>query len=319
MTTVLIVDDEPDVLDSLKLILELEGFEVRAALDADEALDKLEGAELVLTDMSMPGATGLELLEEIRRRKPHLPIAMMTAHASVDVALKAMQAGAYDYLLKPYQADEIILKVKLGLRLSRYEHELRARNEELERTQQELRELNGQLEAANVLLERLATTDALTGLSNRRKLMERLEQELAKSRRYDEWVSLVLLDVDHFKRINDRFGHPVGDRVLAELAELIQERARETDVAARIGGEEFAVLLSSTGREGARELAEDLRERVEAHHFEGAGHVTVSLGVATAEPEKKRTGDSPGSKLLAAADAALYRAKGEGRNRVRAA
>ncbi|MCK6546599.1 diguanylate cyclase [Myxococcota bacterium] len=319
MTTVLIVDDEPDVLDSLRMILELEGFDVRPALDADEALDELDGADLVLTDMSMPGATGLELLEEIRRRKPHLPIAMMTAHASVDVALKAMQAGAYDYLLKPYQAEEIILKVKLGLRLSRYEHELRARNEELERTQAELRELNTRLEAANVLLERLATTDALTGLANRRKLMERLDQELAKSRRYDERVSLVLLDVDHFKRINDRFGHPVGDRVLAELAELIQERARETDLAARIGGEEFAVLLSSTGREGATELAEDLRERVEAHAFEGVGRVTVSLGVATHVPEKRKAGDPPSSKLFAAADQALYRAKGEGRNRVRAA
>jgi diguanylate cyclase (GGDEF)-like protein len=303
-TTLLIVDDELNVLRTLERALEMEGFAVLSAASGSEALRVIDRADLVLTDMSMPGMDGLELLLEIKKRRPDLPVAMMTAYASVDGALAAMQQGAYDYLLKPCQSEEITLKVKLGLRLSRYEHELRVRNEELERTK--LR-----LEEANQRLERLATTDPLTDLPNRRRFIERLEEETETAHRYKHATSLILLDLDHFKRVNDNFGHPAGDRVLVEVARILKERARAADLPARLGGEEFAILVPFTNEGGACELAEDMRVRIEQHVFEGIGHVTASFGVAELD-----TSAGSERRLLSEADAALYRAKAAGRNRV---
>jgi diguanylate cyclase (GGDEF)-like protein len=303
MSKLLIVDDEPGVRTALQRALVMEGFEVLCASSGEEALGMVDQADLVLTDMSMPRMDGLGLLLEIKRRRPELPVAIMTAYASVDGALVAMQQGAYDYLLKPCQSDEIILKVKLGLKLSRYEHELRARNEELER-------IKARLEEANAKLERLATTDALTELANRRRFMERLEQEAETASRYGHALAVIMIDIDHFKRVNDTFGHPAGDRVLVEVARIMRERARAADLAARLGGEELAILLPSTSVEGARELAEDVRARIASTAFDEVGRVTASFGVAGLDPTLGV------ARLLAAADAALYRAKSAGRNRV---
>jgi diguanylate cyclase (GGDEF)-like protein len=306
----LIVDDEPTILRALELALDIEGFDVVTAQSGPEALEKLEGVDLVLTDMSMPNVDGLELLREIRRLQPTMPVAIMTAYASVDSALRAMQEGAFDYLLKPCHVDEIILKVKLGLRLGRYEHELQAANRELE-------EANRRLAEANVMLEEQAMTDSLTGLANRRRFMQRLREEVAKSRRYHHHLSLLMIDVDHFKQVNDDFGHPRGDRTLQELAQHLNDRARETDLPARIGGEELAVLLPATSIEGAMELAEDLRELIASHDFPDVGRVTVSIGVATYDPfDESAECDLHGERLLSSADQALYRAKAQGRNRV---
>lgn len=320
MTTLLIVDDEPTILNAMEMALEMEGFTVRTAGSAIEAMEKLPGVDLVLTDMSMPDIDGVELLRAIRKRAPTLPVAIMTAYASVESALRAMQEGAYDYLLKPCHVDEIVLKVRLGLRLGRYEHDLRARNEELERMKSDLEAANRRLAEANVRLEQQATTDALTGLPNRRRFMERLRQEVAKSRRYHDRLSLLLIDVDHFKRINDTFGHPGGDKVLQEIGAHLMERARETDLPARIGGEEFAVLLPSTKLDGARIIAENLRDRVSQHHFTDAGRVTISIGVAIYDPsDESMLRDQHGERFLGVADEALYRAKAAGRNRVEVA
>lgn len=309
-TRLLIVDDEPTILRALELALDIEGFEVVTAASGPEALAKLENIDLVLTDMSMPDVDGLELLREIRRRLPTVPVAIMTAYASVDSALRAMQEGAYDYLLKPCHVDEIILKVKMGLRLGRYEHELQAANRQLE-------EANRRLAEANARLEEQAMTDSLTGLSNRRRFMQRLREEVAKSRRYHHRLSLLMIDVDHFKQVNDDFGHPLGDRVLRGIAEHLVYRARETDLPARIGGEELAVLLPATHIRGAIELADDLRRRIAAHDFPDVGRVTVSIGVATYDPfDESAECDLHGERLLANADQALYRAKSLGRNRV---
>ena len=147
--------------------------------------------------------------------------------------------------------------------------------------------------------------------------MERLREEVAKSRRYHDRLSLLAIDVDHFKRINDTFGHPIGDKVLQEIASHLMDRARETDLPARIGGEEFAVLLPSTRLDGAKDLAEDLRERVSNHRFSDAAQVTISVGVAMYDPfDDLMVRDVHGERLLSTADEALYRAKSFGRNRV---
>lgn len=301
VTTLLIVDDEPNVRSALSRALELEGFETRTADGYDAALEQLDGVDLLLTDMQMPGRSGLELLLEARRRRPDLPVAIMTAYASVDGALEAMQRGAYDYLLKPCHTDEIILKVNLGLRLSRYEHELRERNEKLEALTKELEEKNAQL-------ERLATTDALTGLVNRRRFLERVDETAAAAVRYQHPAALLMIDIDHFKAVNDTYGHPRGDAVLVEVAERLVSRARNVDVVGRLGGEEFAVLLPNTELDGARELAEGLRVAIASAPFEEVGEVTISIGVTALG------GDVPRS--MSDADKALYDAKEGGRNQV---
>lgn len=159
-------------------------------------------------------------------------------------------------------------------------------------------------------LEHQASHDVLTGLNNRRKFEELLHQELERTSRYQRPFAVIMFDIDHFKRINDRHGHDIGDAVLSELAAIIREQVRDSDVPARWGGEEFIVLLPETGTEGARQAAEGLRRRIAGTLFTGAGRVTISLGVTQYQP-----GDSLDS-LVKRADEALYRAKEEGRNRV---
>ncbi|BCO30885.1 hypothetical protein TspCOW1_09880 [Thiohalobacter sp. COW1] len=159
-------------------------------------------------------------------------------------------------------------------------------------------------------LEHQASHDVLTGLNNRRKFEELLLQEIERTNRYQRPFAVIMFDIDHFKRINDRHGHDVGDAVLSELAAIVREQVRDTDIPARWGGEEFIVLLPETGIEGAGRAAEGLRRRIAGTLFTGAGRVTISLGVTQYQP-----GDSLDS-LVKRADEALYRAKGEGRNRV---
>lgn len=161
-----------------------------------------------------------------------------------------------------------------------------------------------------VELERLATTDTLTGIRNRRAFDEQLALEVNRARRYGTPLALVLIDIDHFKRINDRYGHQIGDRVLVELAGVVGSRLRASEVFARWGGEEFIVLAPNTSADDAVHLAEEIRARVAAHEFPGVGQVTVSLGVTEYAPDD--TSDS----LWKRADTALYRAKAGGRDRV---
>jgi diguanylate cyclase (GGDEF)-like protein len=173
-----------------------------------------------------------------------------------------------------------------------------------------LAEARATLEAQNAKLEQLATTDALTGVWNRRKFNELVAGEVARAQRYGQSLSLALADVDHFKGVNDTFGHDAGDAVLRELADVIREQVREVDSVARWGGEEFVVLCPGVPLEGGRVLAERLRVSIAGHRFPAVGRVTVSLGVTD-----YRGGDTPDA-LFTRADAALYAAKEGGRDRV---
>ncbi len=185
-----------------------------------------------------------------------------------------------------------------------------------DRMEQELRDTTRALRSANEELERLANTDPLTGLANRRHFMEVLEGELERSERYDRPISLVLLDLDHFKRVNDTHGHAAGDAVLRATADIMRSVCRDVDLPARLGGEELAILLPETRGEGAHTLAERLRDRLEDRSHEAADgsrfHVTASVGLVTREGRDKGSADG----FLQRADAALYEAKEEGRNRV---
>lgn len=191
-----------------------------------------------------------------------------------------------------------VLRVNAEMEVARKEH-------------QELAEAQQRLTEQNILLRELAVVDELTGLRNRRFFDRTLQYEVDRMRRYDRHLSIVLLDVDHFKSVNDRFGHPVGDEVLKAVARCLERGVRKSDLAARYGGEEFALVLPETGCAGALHVAERIRESIEVMDLSGL-KVTASFGVATVDGTWP--GDLPG--IVRAADQALYRAKHTGRNRV---
>ena len=187
---------------------------------------------------------------------------------------------------------------------------LKTANERLRDANEELDFQKTDLQAANIRLEALATTDGLTGLKNHRTFQERLAEEYQRSKRHKSNLSLILLDVDHFKTFNDSFGHPAGDVVLKQVAALLQEAGRTTDCVARYGGEEFALLLPETGAEGACIIAERIRKRIETALWVQR-NITVSVGISTLTPATENA-----AQLLKLSDSALYQSKTMGRNRV---
>jgi diguanylate cyclase (GGDEF)-like protein len=249
-----------------------------------------------------------------------LATALEGAFAMLHLLASAPSTGARKGAVRPSHDRDGAESPPEEAQLRRENDALRALAERLAETNRELADTNRALQAANAALEarleelsRLATTDGLTGLANRRRFTEQLAQATASARRYGHPLSLLFLDLDHFKSVNDTHGHGVGDRVLQEVARLLADRARSTDLVARIGGEEFAVLLPSTDAAGARLFADDLCARVRTHDFGDLPRVTASIGLAQFRPEP---GDDRGACLFSEADRALYAAKTAGRDRV---
>jgi len=254
-TRILLVEDNIDDVEVLRrFIRRVPGsYQVDIAYDADEAISKAsQGAyDLALVDHQLPGASGHELIGTMREAVPELPIVMLTGHGDEKLAVEVMKAGAYDYLRK-HDLDPSILArvVRNVLERSRLENEVRQVNERL---------------------REWAIRDGLTGLYNHRHFQELLRTEMARARRYGQPLACLMLDLDHFKDVNDTYGHPFGDRVLKRLAATLTDVAREVDIIARYGGEEFVVVLPNTDREGARRLAERVRRWVSENTlwFEG--------------------------------------------------
>jgi diguanylate cyclase (GGDEF)-like protein len=293
-------------------ILTADGFQVAEAASGEEALEAFREKRhsLVITDIRMTGMSGIELLSEIKQYNPDTEVVIMTSHASLDSALVALRAGAYDYLIKPFESLDLISAVA-GRAAEKAR--LVAQNRELVT---QLKQANQELQEANTTLKEMAVRDGLTSLFNHRYFQETLARELARCKRYQKACSVVFMDVDNFKLYNDTHGHPEGDRLLSTLSGILSSQVRKSDLAARYGGEEFVLLLPETPKESALAIAEAVRGRVEAHLFPGGasqplGKVTVSVGVASF-PED---GEDP-SEIVAAADKMLYRAKNEGKNRV---
>jgi two-component system, cell cycle response regulator len=295
---VLIVDDHPDNVEVLQVRLKALGYRTACASDGETALNMVAKSppDLILLDVMMPRMDGNEVARRIKADKslPYIPIIMQTALDSTQSKVVGLDSGADDYVTKPINYAELQARMAAALRI---------------------KTLQDQVAAKNVQLAEMAITDALTGLFNRRHLDERLDEMFEHSLRLHEPLSVVMFDIDHFKRVNDTFGHQVGDVVLAQFAQLLKHAARDIDRIGRYGGEEFMVLLPGTVLDAGVTFARRARQEVETHQFEyegGALKCTISAGVAAFPHPKVQTRQQ----LVKSADDALYVAKTTGRNRV---
>jgi diguanylate cyclase (GGDEF)-like protein len=308
---ILIVDDEESLRIILSQVLTEDGHEVTIAKNGEEGLElfRKDPFQVVFTDIVMGNMSGLELLMEIKQIKPETQVIVITSHASLDTSITALRAGAYDYLIKPFDDLDMISNIA-----HRALEKLRLIKEN-KRLFSELKEKNAQLIAANIALKELAVRDGLTELYNHRYFQEALTVEVLRCNRHGRSFSLIFLDVDHFKKYNDINGHPAGDVALKLIGHQIGSRLRGSDILCRYGGEEFAVILPETSKEITCQIAETLRKQIEESAFEGeetqpGGNLTISLGIATYSQDGQ-----DGSTLMEVVDRRLYKAKADGRNR----
>ncbi|NNE43310.1 MAG: diguanylate cyclase [Gemmatimonadetes bacterium] len=316
---VLVAEDEETLRTVIREVLEDAGFPVTAVPSAEQALEEFrkEPFPIVLTDIVMHQMTGLQLLEEVKMIDQDTVVVVMTSHASLDSATRALRSGAYDFMVKPFEQLDIISST---VERAREKAELVGRNRRLT---EDLKHQTTDLSRANTALIQLADSlkdyankDGLTGLFNHRLFREALNRELARAKKEDRPLSIIFMDVDHFKNFNDSNGHLAGDDVLRKLAELTRTQVEKPGMVARYGGEELVALVPGATKDEARLLAEQIREVVASHPFEGRerqplGKVTLSLGIASFP------GDGDDSEtIIDHADQAVYLAKDGGRNQV---
>ncbi len=322
---ILCVDDDSTVLSALRTVMAAnfgKDLHVEFAESGEEALEidaelRTQGQELclIISDFMMPGLRGDELLVRMHERSPSTIKILLTGQSDLSGVKRAINdANLYRFLEKPFLNEDIVLTVRAALRAYQQERDLIEQNDKLRQMNADLESLvatrTQELVEKNQQLEILSITDTLTGLFNRRKLDEEMDEELARSSRYPIPLAVIMVDIDHFKRVNDTYGHGAGDIVLVDVANILRNCTRASDAAGRLGGEEFVVLCRHSTIEGALAAAEKLRVAIECHAFAGVDPITASFGVAAF-----REGDTVTS-LLGRADAALYRAKNNGRNRV---
>jgi two-component system, cell cycle response regulator len=292
---VLVVDDDDDLRAAVRYELEEDGYLVIEAADGYEAINRCsaEHPDIILLDAMMPKLDGYGLLRHVKQDPSiaDIPVVFMTGHDGTDAIVYVLTFGAHDYLVKPVDPSELRARVGAAVRIKKLQDHLRQANKDL---------------------ERISRVDPLTGLRNRRDLEAELRLLSANAQRYELPIAALMVDIDHFKRVNDTFGHQVGDEVLADVARRLSSVARRGDLVGRWGGEEFLVILPMTSHQGARMLAERMRVTVGASPVrasrDGGVPVTVSIGCAG--------GDHDTVALIARADGALYDAKRGGRNAV---
>ncbi len=318
---ILIIDDEPDVADYYSTVLSHNGMNTSIEHDPLRVLDRLETfrPDLILMDMYMPACSGQELAGAIRQLDEYIniPIVFLSGESDISKQLHAMSHGADDFLQKSISTEHLISSVTIRaerMRIVSRLNELKDHNVELERKvlerTAELNEKNSVLGDLNRELQKMATTDFLTSAFNRAKFNQVVNADVDRFNRYHIMISIILFDIDHFKKINDTCGHEMGDYVLKETVSIIQRNLRKCDVLARWGGEEFIILLPETSLDDASKAAEKLRLIVENYEFPCASQVTISFGLS-----QIREGDNSKT-LIKRADDALYNAKRTGRNKV---
>lgn len=300
---ILIVDDNMKNIQVLGNLLKEQEYEIAIATNGQSALNFLENMipDLILLDVMMPGMSGYEVCREMRRTEGliEVPVIFLTAKSESKDILEGFNSGGMDYISKPFQSAELLARVRTHL--------------ELQRTKKELKKTISQLKEANDKLSISSNTDPLTKLWNRRYVMERLKEENSRAHRSSHSFAIILCDIDHFKKVNDTFGHNGGDRTLEEFAKLLIGNSRLEDIMARWGGEEFLILLPSTDSEGALNMGEKIRHLIEMMIIPYKGteiKITASFGITTS------LGEEDLNQIINRADQALYKSKELGRNRV---
>jgi two-component system cell cycle response regulator len=296
----LVVDDEQPILDLLRRRLEAMGYTVLALSGGGKVVETARRLmpDLILLDVMMPDLDGFSVCQALKADPAvqDIPIIMMTARSEVDSRIRGLELGAHDYVPKPFETSELVARIRAALRV---------------------KQLQDELKVANRRLEQLAASDPLTDLPNRRTFDGQFFVAVERSRRGGEVLSVMMIDVDHFKVVNDTYGHQVGDDALRALGRLINSRRRVTDLIGRYGGEEFAWVLPGASQAAAVEVGEWLRRAVEGIVVEsetGPVRFTVSAGVTTYDPAAH--GPIGATTILETADEALREAKAQGRNRV---
>jgi diguanylate cyclase (GGDEF)-like protein len=291
---ILVADDSLVVRAVVCDQLEAEGYEVVQAVDGESALKEcaITRPDAILLDIEMPGLDGYQVLTRLKADSEvsDIPVVFLTGRTGTDDMVAGLRAGAHDYLKKPFEPAELLARIGGAVRIKRLQDELRVRNEQL---------------------DRLSRVDGLTGLHNRRHLDEELVKEGNTARRHQQPLAVLMLDIDHFKHVNDQEGHPAGDRVLQEFATRLQATVRSGTIVGRWGGEEFLVIAPQTNADDAMILGERIRKAIASQPVDLGDHsipITVSIGGSV--------GVLPPAELVARADTALYRSKDAGRNRV---
>jgi len=295
---ILVVDDSPIYRKLVEQSLSKEPHSVLFAKNGRDALEVFAEHQppLVITDWTMPDISGLELCQRIRHdfQQQYAYLILVTSNTNKEQVIEGLAAGADDYLTKPFHPGELVARVGVGRRMI---------------------ELHRQVEAKNRQLEELALTDPLTGLPNRRAIDVWVNPQLSAAARHDFPIWVVIADLDHFKRINDTYGHDAGDTVLKRFSELLKSNTRQSNMCGRFGGEEFLLVLTHVDRSQAKVAVDRIRRCFESEEFSfggGTTTVTASFGVAGFHGRQPPAFNS----LVTQADAALYAAKSGGRNRV---
>ena len=300
MANILVVDDIEDNVTLLTYQLEDDGHHVTSASNGQECLDAVTKSppDLIFLDISMPVMDGMETLRQLKFAPDtrETPVIMVSANESNEQIVNALDMGAHDYVSKPLIYPILAARMRSALRIV---------------------EQRKALAKANNSLAQLASLDPLTEVYNRRYFIRRADIEFGNINRHQRFLAVIMLDADHFKSINDEYGHAVGDKALLMICKVCLECLRAQDFIGRLGGEEFGICCPDTDIEGATAVAERIRTEVEAqtiYHDNTACQVSISVGVTTAQ-----AGDQHFAQVLQRADKLLYQAKKSGRNRVLAA
>ena len=289
--TVLVIEDHPDQRDLLAIVLQREGYRVITASNGLEALEKLEKerVQIALSDIMMPKMDGFELIKQIRGN-PSLKsiyLILITARIQEGDRVRGLDLGADDYITKPFSFSELLARIRVGSRVVQYQQHL----------------------------EYQTQVDSLTGLFNRRAFEKKINEEFERSKRYHNPLSVLILDIDNFKIINDTYGHHGGDAALVKISETFRERTRQSDFPSRYGGEEFILILPESDQESALQVAGKIHESIRTCSFGTTARpfaLTVSIGVSSTSARFY----SEWRDLVDDADRALYVAKNSGKDRI---
>lgn len=295
---ILIVDDDPDSLAIIGEALRWEGYQISNASSGQEAIASLQTQkfDLVILDVNMPGMNGLETLQDLRKSHLYVSVVFISGNNSPEAVIQGLDAGADDYIAKPFDPLEMLARIRAQLRI---------------------KDLNDQLREANEKLKELVDIDDLTGLFNMRSVYQKLDFELDRARRFGRQVAVIMMDMDYFKSVNDGHDHLFGSFVISEVGAIIRKNIRNIDIGARYGGDEFMIVLTELNIEGAQTFSERLRKSISSKLFKNGNdeiHLTASLGFAITSVGDRGIGAKA---LVKFADDALYEAKAAGRNCVR--